>query len=68
MDLSGSIQVRKLDTEPVRLCRDFDEYCFAMTKQQHEMCAKSLPMYCSMTGEYVGEFEAKSGHCPFVGE
>lgn len=53
--------------EPITLCQDFDEDCFNMTSEQHEMCANSLPMYCQNTGEYCGEFERKIGHCPFAG-
>ena len=49
----------------VHLCSSFDEDCFLMTDEQHEMCAKSLPMYCGMTGVYCGEFDPKDGHCPF---
>ena len=52
--------------EPVRLCSSFDEDCFLMTDDQHEMCAKSLPMVCMNTGIDLGEvFEPKDGHCPF---
>lgn len=49
----------------VKLCSDFDGDCFLMTDSQHEMCAKSLPMYCGTTDEYCGEFDPKDGHCPF---
>lgn len=37
-----------------------------MTDDQHEMCAKSLPMVCMTTGIDHGDvFEPKDGHCPF---
>lgn len=52
-------------SDGLKLCSDFDHDCFLMTDDQHQMCAKSLPMYCQNTGEFVGRFEAKDGHCPF---
>ena len=58
-------QERAAAIVPVKLCSSFDEDCFLMTDEQHEMCAKSLPMYCETTGEYCGEFNPKDGHCPF---
>lgn len=50
----------------VTLCSSFDEDCFSMTDDQHQMCAKSLPMVCMQSGIVLDEvFEPKDGHCPF---
>lgn len=50
----------------IKLCSSFDEDCFHMTSDQHQMCAKSLPIVCSSTGIDPGDvFEPKDGHCPF---